>query len=221
MDAKIKEYMPLADSIAKRMKIRLPKHVDFEDLKSCALCSLWEISKDFNPDNGINFTSYVNLLIGKRVIDRLRNTGLLGMTRRTTHYTFESLDQPVKDKSLCIEKSAKSFTSMTGWHAYPIDIGKAKIKEILTERLDDGVPDQRNIHPSIAIHKEEISKILADAIDQLPEKERLVISLYYYDELTLKEIGYIIDVNESWVWQIRARAIVHLREILEPIMEEV
>lgn len=233
-DALLLAYVPLVKYVAGRVCVGLPPSVDYDDLVSFGIFGLMDAIDKFEPDRGIKFETYAMTRVRGAMIDGLRSIDWVPRSVRQKAKDLErqvaqlegQLGRPATDDEICAalkitpeeyhellhEISSITLTSLDEvWQGDGDDEGKLKYGQMI-ENVDSDEPSQ-------VVAEAEVRRVLAEAIDQLPERERLVISLYYHDELTLKEIGAVLGVTESRISQIHTKAIVRLRSRLSRIKE--
>jgi RNA polymerase sigma factor FliA len=216
------EHLPIVQSIAQRIHARLPQHVPVEDLYSAGVLGLLDAFGRFDPSKQVLFRTYAQYRIRGAILDSLR--------------TLDWSPRELRRKGRDIEEAIQSLTAQ--FHRSPTDIeiaqklnillaayqqllGELKGLEIGTlhsERAADSqeeeliyVPGRPEDDPLFRYLDAEMRERLTKAINDLPERERLVTTLYYYEELSMKEIGIVLGVVESRVSQIRASSVLHLR----------
>jgi RNA polymerase sigma factor for flagellar operon FliA len=216
------EQMPAVRWIARRIHERLPQHVDLEDLVSAGTLGLIDAFRKFDPEKKVQFRSYAQFRIRGAILDSLR--------------TLDWSPRDLRRKGRAVEESVRRLTAQFGrapaepevaramglsLEEYQQLLGELKGLEIGTlhlERSEDSgeeelayLPNPKEEDPLFRCLKSEMRERLSGAIDALPERERLVVTLYYYEEMTMKEIGLALGVVESRVSQIHSSAVVHLR----------
>ncbi len=216
------EHMPAVRWMARRIHERLPQHVDMEDLVSAGTLGLLDAFRKFDPEKKVQFRSYAQFRIRGAILDSLR--------------TLDWGPRDLRRKGRAVEESVRRLTAQYGraplepevaremhleLEEYQQLLGELKGLEIGTlhlERSEDSgeeelayIPDRPEEDPLFKCLRGEMRERLAAAIDQLPERERLVVTLYYYEEMTMKEIGLTLGVVESRVSQIHSSAVLHLR----------
>jgi RNA polymerase sigma factor FliA len=221
----IVEHLPTVRYLARRIHERLPQHVDIDDLVSAGVLGLIDAFQKFDPGKKVQFRSYAQFRIRGAILDSLR--------------TLDWSPRDLRRKGRAIEEAIRTLTSHCGRAPsesevaaelemelgdYQQLLGELKGLEIGTlhaERSEDSgeeelayIPNNPEEDPLFRCLKGELQARLTGAIDQLPERERLVMTLYYYEEMTMKEIGLTLGVVESRVSQIHASAVLHLRVAL-------
>jgi len=220
------EHMPAVRWMARRIHERLPQHVDMEDLVSAGTLGLLDAFRKFDPAKRVQFRSYAQFRIRGAILDSLR--------------TLDWSPRDLRRKGRAVEEAIRRLTARCGraptepevaremslgLDEYQQLLGELKGLEIGTlhmERSEDSgeeelayVPNRAEDDPLFCCLRGEMQERLAGAIEQLPERERLVVTLYYYEEMTMKEIGLALGVVESRVSQIHSSAVVHLRARLQ------
>jgi len=222
------EHLPIVRFLARRIHERLPQHVDIEDLVSAGIVGLMDAFSKFDPTKKVQFRSYAQFRIRGAILDSLR--------------TLDWSPRELRRKGRAVEEAIRVLTARAG-HApgegevaaemglaleeYQLLLGDLKGLEIGTlhmERNEDSgeeelayVPGRPDEDPLFLCLRGELEERLADAIANLPDRERLVMTLYYYEEMTMREIGLALGVVESRVSQVHASAVVHLRSALKDL----
>jgi RNA polymerase sigma factor for flagellar operon FliA len=219
------EHLPIVRFLARRIHERLPQHVEIEDLVSAGVVGLMDAFTKFDPEKKVQFRSYAQFRIRGAILDSLR--------------TLDWSPRDLRRKGRAVEEAIRALTARHGrpateaevaaelhmeLGAYQQLLGELKGLEIGTlhmERSEDSgeeelayVPNKPEEDPLFRCLRGEMRQRLADAITELPERERLVMTLYYYEEMTMKEIGLTLGVVESRVSQIHASAVLRLRAML-------
>ena len=219
------EHLPIVRFLARRIHERLPQHVDIEDLVSAGIVGLMDAFAKFDPAKKVQFRSYAQFRIRGAILDSLR--------------TLDWSPRELRRKGRAVEEAIRVLTARLGrapgeaeiaaamelnLEDYQQLLGDLKGLEIGTlhmERNEDSgeeelayVPGRPEDDPLFRCLRGELEERLADAIAHLPSRERLVMTLYYYEEMTMREIGLALGVVESRVSQVHASAVVHLRAAL-------
>ncbi|NWG13357.1 MAG: FliA/WhiG family RNA polymerase sigma factor [Acidobacteria bacterium] len=232
-DQLILEHLPQIKYIAQRISTKLPSHVELNDLISAGVLGLLDAIEKFDPLRGVKFKTYAELRIKGAILDSLRNLDWAPRSLRKKSKDLEKvyreleqrLGRPASDKEVCdemeisLEEYYELIDQIKGLNLGSFQELAPHDDEKNSEPLVRYVPDAPQMDPFFVFHKSEIRNILGGAIDALPKKERLVVSLYYYDELTMKEIGKVLGVNESRVSQLHTKAMLRLRTKLRKVKD--
>ncbi len=222
------EHLPVVRFLARRIHERLPQHVDIEDLVSAGVVGLMDAFAKFDPAKKVQFRSYAQFRIRGAILDSLR--------------TLDWSPRELRRKGRAVEEAIRVLTARVGrapgeaeiaaememdLEAYQQLLGDLKGLEIGTlhvERNENSgeeelayVPGRPEEDPLFCCLRGELEERLAEAIAHLPDRERLVMTLYYYEEMTMREIGLALGVVESRVSQVHASAVVHLRAALRDL----
>lgn len=233
-DELILEHLPQIKYIAQRISTKLPSHVELNDLVSAGILGLLDAIEKFDPNRGVKFKTYAELRIKGAILDSLRNLDWAPRSLRKKSKDLERvvreleqrLSRPPTDKEVCeaMEISLEEFYELMD-QIKGLNIGSfqdmaGQDEDKNSEPLVKYVPDTPQMDPFFVFHRSEIQSILGGAIETLPKKERLVVSLYYFDEMTMKEIGKVLGVNESRVSQLHTKAMLRLRTKLRRVNAE-
>jgi RNA polymerase sigma factor for flagellar operon FliA len=222
-EALVERYAPLVKKIANRLLGRLPEGLELEDLIQTGLIALLNAARQFSPTRGASFETYASIRVRGAMVDEFRNT--------------DWAPRSVYHKQRRLTAAIRAVENRTGSHASPRDIAAelgvsiddyySMVSATTSQRmfsLDEAGPhvaageaeDAETVtDPTAQLESEEFQAAVADAIRSLPEREPLVISLYYDEELNLKEIGEMLGVSESRVCQIHGQALARLRACLQ------
>ena len=230
----ILHYSPLVKYVAGRVAVGLPQNVEQADLVSYGIFGLIDAIEKFDLDRGYKFETYAIARIKGAILDELRSIDWVPRSVRAKARSLEKayaklegqLHRTPTDEELANELglSEDQFQSTLSQISF---IGLVALDEMLSVggdrgeslSLGDTVADSSE-GPVAAYEVEEMRQILADAINRMPEREKIVLTLYYYEGLTLAEIGEVLGVTESRVCQIHTKAIFQLRSRLsEPLPE--
>jgi len=230
-DRLILHYSPLVKFVAGRVAVGLPQNVDQSDLVSYGIFGLIDAIDKFDPSRGFKFETYAISRIKGAIIDELRSIDWVPRSVRAKARAIEKASSKLEnelhrtpDESEIAAELGISQEELQHTLSQISMVGVVALDELLTagdraegsSTLGDTIPD-RGDDPMAAFEVEEMKHILAEAINRMPERERLVLTLYYYEGLTLAEIGEVLGVTESRVCQIHTKAILQLRgRLLEP-----
>lgn len=226
-DARVINNLQLVKYVVRRISINLPPSIMQEDLIQVGVIGLIDAAQRFEGEDEQEFKAYATCRIRGQVMDELRKGDVLTRVvrdkvdklKRALHeLQNELMRDPIPEEmsarmgitmddyfGLLQEARADALLSLEDIISQP-----SGLKKYITEGLGPKVAD-----PEAEVHLEEVKNILADEIDKLNEKERLVIALYYYEELTLREIGEVLQVTESRVSQVHTQAMVRLERRLK------
>ena len=228
-DKLLVEYAHLVKFIANRLAVNLPPSVDRNDLMSSGVLGLIKAVETFEPERGFKFETYAGHKIRGAILDELRALDWVPRSVRQkardlqkTYFKLENeLGRIPYDDEVCEELNI----SMAEYENLLSEVTPTTIislEEAMPERgsdskelkIIDSIEDPGSDNPIKELGFNEVKEILKDTIANLPEKEKLVVALYHYEELTLKEIGVVLDITESRVSQIHSKAILKLRSKL-------
>lgn len=210
-------YLPLVRIVGGRLAISLPPHLDRDDLLSSGFFGLLDAIDRFDVTRNIKFETYAGVRIRGAMIDYLRSKDWIPVTMRQkirkyeqTVYRLENeLGRSATDKEIAaaLEISLEELQAL---------IGQCNAATVipLEEYLKTDNAEAVDTNPANAMEFLELKDMLAKAIDKLAEKERTVISLYYYEELTLKEISLILHLSEARISQLHTKAVMKMRNYL-------
>lgn len=232
-DQLIMDYAPLIRFVAQRIASRLPSNIDIDDLISAGVIGLMDAIEKYDPSRDNKFKTYAEFRIRGAILDELRSQ--------------DWVPRSVRDKAKKIERTYAELEQRFGRAVTDTEISDAlginleeyydmvaKVKAVTLLSVDDlTVPYQHerkslldclenssSKNPFTQLKSKSVRRILMDNIDELPEKQKLVLSLYYYEDLNLKEIGKILEVTESRVSQLHTQAVEKLRSKLKTVLSD-
>ena len=219
------EHLPTVQYIARRIHERLPQHVELEDLISAGIVGLIDALSKFDDAKQVQFKSYAQFRVRGAILDSLRSVDWSPRElRRKGRAVEEAIRSTTKQlgRAPAEQEIAKELNvSLSEYQALVSDLKGLEIGTLHLERSEESgdeelayVPGSPEDEPLFRCLKGEMKQRLADAIEELPEKERMVLTLYYFEELTMKEIGLTLGVVESRVSQVHASAVLRLRSAL-------
>ncbi|MBN1982311.1 MAG: FliA/WhiG family RNA polymerase sigma factor [Chitinivibrionales bacterium] len=228
-DKLLVEYAHLVRFIGNRIGINLPASVDRDDLISSGIIGLIKAVETFEPERGFKFETFAGHKIRGAILDELRALDWVPRSVRQKskdlQRTYSKLENELGRMPYDDEVCSELGIDMEEFEKMLSDIAPTTIvslEELMPDRstdskeirLIDTIEDPGSDNPLRELGFEEVKQILKETIENLPEKERLVIALYHFEELTLKEIGVVLDISESRVSQIHSKAILKLRSRL-------
>ncbi len=225
----IVEYVPLVKLVAGRLNMYLGYTVEYDDLVSYGIFGLIDAIDKFDYGKGIKFETYASLRIRGSILDQIRKMDWIPRSVRQKQKQMESViaklekekGANVKDKDIAQELGI-SLDEYRSWESLTNISNVASLDEFMEQGNDNGVREFRNttyIEPEEAVNREEVKKMLMDALELLTEKERKVVLLYYYEDLTLKEVAKVLEVSESRISQLHSKALEKMKKHLGKYFE--
>ena len=224
----VNQYAPLVKYVAGKIAIGMPQNVDFDDLVGYGVFGLLDAIEKFDPEKDIKFKTYAVTRIRGAIFDELRSIDWVPRSVRQKAKELERIigrletrlgrsatdDEIAQDlgievkelHTLILKISGASILSLSDvWY-----VGDESDKVSVMESIES----PKSLNPDIIVERQEIKNIIVQAISELPDKEKKVLILYYYEDLTLKEIGEVLQVTESRISQLHTKAILRLRSKL-------
>ncbi len=232
-DQLIMDYAPLIRFVAQRIAARLPANIDINDLISAGVIGLMDAIEKYDPARDNKFKTYAEFRIRGAILDELRSQ--------------DWVPRSVRDKAKQIERAYADLEQRLGRQVSDMELSEelgmsledyyeliAKVKAVTMLSIDelsgpynndrrsllDTIENFNSKNPFAQLKNQNVRNVLMKHIDELPEKQRLVLSLYYYEDLNLKEIGQILDVTESRVSQLHTQAVIRLKAKLKDLLNE-
>jgi RNA polymerase sigma factor for flagellar operon FliA len=225
-DRLILTYAPIVKYVAGRLGTGLPSHVDEGDLVSYGLLGLISAIERYDPDRDVKFETYAIARIKGSILDELRSLDWVPRSVRSRARQIEramselearigrapSDEEIAKKVGITVEELEGSLTDISRSSIAALDelwtISGSGGDQVA---LIDTIEDTQGPEPQSAFALTELREMVADAITNLPEREKLVVTLYYYEDLTLREIGEVLGVTESRISQLHTKAILRLK----------
>lgn len=216
----IEHYLSLVKIVAGRIAISLPQHVDKDDLISNGFFGLLDAIEKYDPVRGIKFETYAVARIRGAILDAIRAQDWVptSVRQKAKQYeqTMAQLEHSLGRSATDEEIAAALQISQTELYSLLNQLNASTVIP-LEEFIRSETATNQPISPSEHIETEEVKLLLAKSIDKLPEKERIVVTLYYYEGMTLKEISLILKLSEARISQLHTKAIFRLRGALSRI----
>jgi RNA polymerase sigma factor for flagellar operon FliA len=230
-DALVKQYAPLVKYVAGKVAVGMPNNVEFDDLVGYGVFGLFDAIEKFDPDKHVKFKTYAVTRIRGAIFDELRSIDWVPRSVRQKSRELEetvrrlesSLGRPATDEEIAkemnisVKELERTMLKVSGTSMLSLNdvwyTGEDNDKVSIADSIES--PD--SLTPDTIVEKDEIRRVIVQAIQELPEKEKKVLVLYYYEDLTLKEIGQVLHVTESRVSQLHTKAITRLRTKLTNI----
>jgi RNA polymerase sigma factor for flagellar operon FliA len=230
-DRMVRQYAPLVKYVAGKVAVGMPQNVEFDDLVGYGVFGLFDAIEKFDPDKHVKFKTYAVTRIRGAIFDELRAIDWVPRSVRQKSREIEdairrleaSLGRAASDAEIAKEMNMtdkefeKTMLRVSGTSILSLNdvwyTGEDNDKVSIADSIES--PD--NFNPDNIVEKEEVKRVIIQSIQELPEKEKTVLVLYYYEDLTLKEIGKVLEVTESRVSQLHTKAIMRLRAKLTNI----
>lgn len=230
-DKLITEYAPLIKFIAQKIAVRLPSNIELDDLISAGVIGLMDAIDKWDPTRDNKFKTYAEFRVRGAILDELRSQ--------------DWVPRSIRDKAKLLDKTVQTLESDLGRTATEEEIAKAmnismdefhdllnQVRPVSLLSIDEAQSfsnvDKKSIlnilegtklnNPYVQLNIKTVKDVVTQAIEELPERQRLVLSLYYYEDLNLKEIGKVLRVTESRVSQLHAQAVSRLRGKLAQVL---
>ncbi|WP_061994885.1 FliA/WhiG family RNA polymerase sigma factor [Clostridium sp. ATCC 25772] len=229
----VEQYIPLVKYIASRIIMGKTKYVEYEDLVSYGMIGLMDALNKFDESKGMKFSTYAAIRIKGSMIDELRKNSPISKGAMDKLNKYNEAVENLQNRFLREPNSQEvakemdiSLSDLTKIENYINYISIVSLESLMFNDDDDisligTIEDKKIIGPEKSLEQSELIEYLGKAIDLLRDKDRLIITLYYYEKLTLKEIGKILEVSESRVCQLHSKAIINLRKALKKLKYEI
>jgi RNA polymerase sigma factor FliA len=230
-DMFVKQYAPLVKYVAGKVAIGMPHNVEFDDLVGFGVFGLFDAIEKFDPEKHVKFKTYAVTRIRGAIFDELRSIDWVPRSVRqksreiedAIHRLEASLGRAASDEEVAnelnmdLEEFQKTMMKISGTSILSLNDVWYNDDENDKVTIVDSIESPNSMNPDTIVEKEEIKRVIVEAINELPEKEKKVLVLYYYEDLTLKEIGKVLEVTESRISQLHTKAIMRLRSKLTNI----
>jgi RNA polymerase sigma factor for flagellar operon FliA len=221
----IRQYMPLVKYVAGKVATGLPNNIEFEDLVSFGQFGLLDAINRFDPVKNVKFKTYAVTRIRGSIIDELRQLDFVPRSVRQKSREIEGvigdleakLGRPASDGEIAekmgLSEEEYQHTVMKVSGTSVISLNDAWYGNDESDRLSmmDSIESPASLQPDVIVEREEVRRVIAEAINELPEKEKIVLVLYYHEDLTFKEIGQVLGVSESRISQLHTNANLRLK----------
>jgi RNA polymerase sigma factor for flagellar operon FliA len=230
-EAFIKQYAPLVKYVAGKVAMGMPHNVEFDDLVGFGVFGLIDAIDKFDPEKNVKFKTYAVTRIRGAIFDELR---LIDWVPRSVRQKTREIESVISDLESQLGRTAtdqeiagamgmdeteylKTLQKISGTSILSLNDVWFSGDENDKVSIGDSIESPSSLNPDVVVEKDEIRRVIVEAISELPDKEKKILVLYYYEDLTLKDIGRVLQVTESRVSQLHTKAILHLRAKLTNI----
>jgi len=233
-EKQVLDNLHIVKIIASKLYARLPAGIELEDLVHTGILGLIDAVKRYDPTKGTRFSTYASLRIRGAILDELRNLDWASRSLRQkikeVEHAFEVLEmklgRPPKEEevaeslNLSLEEFYKLLNESRGVAIGVFRIPEEEEDNFSDEEMINYYMEEQSTSPDLVMEKTEMKELIARFIEELPKKEQLVLSMYYLEELNLKEVGKIMNLTESRISQIRTAAIMRLRSKMQEVAKK-
>jgi RNA polymerase sigma factor for flagellar operon FliA len=230
-EAFIKQYAPLVKYVAGKVAVGMPHNVEFDDLVGFGVFGLIDAIDKFDPEKNVKFKTYAVTRIRGAIFDELRS---IDWVPRSVRQKTREVEEAIGSLEAQLGRTATDQEIASSMGMNEDEFVKTMMKISCTSILSindlwysgdendkvsigDSIEAPISLNPDVVVEKEEMRRVIIEAIKELPDKEKKILVLYYYEDLTLKEIGQVLEVTESRVSQLHTKAILRLRSKLTNI----
>lgn len=227
----VRQYAPLVKYVAGKVAMGMPNNVEFDDLVGFGVFGLFDAIEKFDPGKHVKFKTYAVTRIRGAIFDELRS---IDWVPRSVRQKTREVEDTVRVLEASLGRAAMDEEIAKSMHMELKDFNQLMLKISGTSILSlnevwysgedndkisivESIESPSSLNPDTIVEKEEIKRVIIEAIHELPEKEKKVLILYYYEDLTLKEIGEVLAVTESRISQLHTKAIMRLRSRLSHV----
>ncbi len=224
-DKFIRQYMPLVKYVAGKVSVGMPGSVDFDDLVGYGQFGLLDAINKFDPEKNVKFKTYAVTRIRGAIFDELRTLDWVPRSVRQKSREIEDtivqleskLGRPASDSEVANamgiseDEYHQTILKVSGTSVLSLNDVWYSGEESEHVSIGDCIESPTSLNPDVIVEREEIRRVIIEAINELPEKEKMVLVLYYHEDMTFKEIGQVLEVSESRVSQLHTKANLRLR----------
>jgi RNA polymerase sigma factor FliA len=227
-DKFIRQYMPLVKYVAGKISVGMPNSVEFDDLVGFGQFGLLDAIEKYDPEKNVKFKTYAVTRIRGAIFDELRQIDWVPRSvrqkSREIEDTINGLEAKLGRTASDTEIADALGMSEDDYHRTVMKVSGTSVLSLNdvwynsddsgNMSIGDSIESPSSMNPDTVVEREEIKKVIVQAINELPEKEKMVIVLYYHEDLTFKEIGQVLNVSESRISQLHTKANLRLRSKL-------
>ena len=224
-DKFIRQYMPLVKYVAGKVSVGLPASIEFDDLVGFGQFGLLDAINKYDPEKNVKFKTYAVTRIRGAIFDEMCQLDWVPRSVRQKSREIEDvivelesrLGRPATDAEIAKEMNMseedfqQTVMKVSGTSVLSLNDVWYSGDENDHMSIGDSIESPASLNPDVQVDREEIRRVIIQAINELPEKEKMVIVLYYHEDLTFKEIGQVLDVSESRISQLHTKANMRLR----------
>jgi RNA polymerase sigma factor FliA len=224
-EAFIRQYSPLVKYVAGKIAVGMPHTVEFDDLVGFGVFGLLDAIDKFDPDKHVKFKTYAVTRIRGAIFDELRS---IDWVPRSVRQKTKEIEEAILHLEATLGRTASDQEIASAMNLSEAEFQQTMLKISGTSVLSlndvwysgddsdkisigESIESPQSLNPDTIVEKDEVKRVIMQAINELPDKEKKVLVLYYYEDLTLKEIGQVLEVTESRVSQLHTKAILRLR----------
>ena len=230
-DAFIRQYMPLVKYVAGKVSVGLPASVEFDDLVGFGQFGLLDAIEKFDPAKNVKFKTYAVTRIRGAIFDELRQLDWVPRSVRQKSKEIEdaivkaesrlgrsaSDEEIAQEMGVSVDEFQQSMLKVSGTSVLSLNDVWYSGDDSDRISIGDSIESPSSLNPDVIVEREDIRRVIIEAINELPEKEKMVLVLYYHEDLTFKEIGKVLSVSESRISQLHGKANHRLRAKLTNI----
>lgn len=222
----IVEFIPLVKYIVSRVIVGKTKYVEYDDLVGYGIIGLMDAIGKFDKSKGMKFSTYASIRIKGSIIDEIRKNSPLPKSVMDKLKLYNSTVEELQQRELreptfreIAREMDMTVSDLGKIHGYINYVSTVSLENTIFLGEEDMplsgvIEDKESLKPQELLEEKDQIRMLSEAIDELNEKERNILTLYYYERLTLKQIGVVFGVSESRICQLHSRAVLHLRKIM-------
>jgi RNA polymerase sigma factor for flagellar operon FliA len=221
----IRQYAPLVKYVAGKVAVGMPHNVEFDDLVSCGTFGLLDAINKYDPEKNVKFKTYAVTRIRGAIFDEMRSTDWVPRSVRSKIREVEeaigsleaqlgrtATDQEIAEYLKMDEgEFSRTMMKISGTSVLSLNDVWFSGDENDKVSIGDSIESPSSLNPDVIVERNEVRKLVIEVISRLPEKEKKIIVLYHYEDLTLKEIGQVLDITESRVSQLHTKAMLRIR----------
>lgn len=233
-DEMILKYTPFIKYVAHRLAIRLPSHIHVEDLMSAGVIGLMDALSKYDPDKKVGFKTYAEFRIRGAMLDELRALDWVPRSVRQKATQIEKVisqlekrkggavedEEVASEMGLTLDAYYELMKDIHGISLLDGEVLQKNLSKLPEEEIINFILDEEENDPFHLLSLKELKRVLARAIEELSHREKMVLSLYYYEELTLREIGEVLNLTESRICQVHSKSILKLRAKLKRSLKD-